>query len=63
MARSEILKEGGKVGSIRGAVAKAKKDSSCREVNLVLIFTNNNYTSLYYANITSALPYKEKKIY
>ena len=31
MARSEILKEGGKVGSIRGAVAKAKKDSSCRE--------------------------------
>ena len=32
MARSKVLKEGGKVGSIRGAVAKAKKDSSCREV-------------------------------
>ena len=29
---SKILKEGGKVGSIRGAVAKAKKDSSCRKV-------------------------------
>ena len=32
MARIKILKEGGKVGSIRGAVAKAKKDSSCMEV-------------------------------
>ena len=32
MARNKIIKEGGKVGSIRGAVAKAKKDSSCRKV-------------------------------
>ena len=32
MARSKILKEGEKVGSIRGAIAKAKNDSSCREI-------------------------------
>ena len=29
---SEILKEGEKIGSIRGAILKAKNDSSCREI-------------------------------
>ena len=32
MAGSKILKEGEKVGSIRGAIAKAENNSSCREV-------------------------------
>ena len=32
MAGSKILKEGEKVSSIRGAIAKAKNNSSCREV-------------------------------
>ena len=32
MAGSKILKEGKKVCSIRGAIAKAKNDSSCREI-------------------------------
>ena len=32
MAVSKILKEGEKVSSIRGAIAKAKNDSSCREI-------------------------------
>ena len=32
MTRCKILKEGEKVGSIRRAVAKAKKDSSCRKI-------------------------------
>ena len=32
MAGSKILKEGEKVSSIRGAIAKAKNDSSCREI-------------------------------
>ena len=32
MTGSKILKEGEKVFSIRGAIAKAKNDSSCREV-------------------------------
>ena len=31
-AGSKILKEGEKVCSIREAIAKAKKDSSCREI-------------------------------
>ena len=31
-AGSKILKEGEKVSSIRGAIAKAKNDSSCREI-------------------------------
>ena len=32
MAGSKILKEEEKVSSIRGAIAKAKNDSSCREI-------------------------------
>ena len=32
MAESKILKKGEKVCSIRGAIAKAKNDSSCREI-------------------------------
>ena len=32
MAGSKILKEGEKVCSIRGAIAKAKNDSSCRDI-------------------------------
>ena len=32
MAGSKILKEGEKVSSIRGAIAKAKNNSSCMEV-------------------------------
>ena len=32
MAGSKILKGGEKVSSIRGAIAKAKNDSSCREI-------------------------------
>ena len=32
MAGSKILKEGEKVSSIRGAIAKAKNDRSCREI-------------------------------
>ena len=32
MAGSKILKEGEKVSSIRGAIAKAKNNSSCRGV-------------------------------
>ena len=32
MAGSKILKEGEKVSSIRGAIAKAKNNSSCREI-------------------------------
>ena len=32
MAGSKILEEGEKVSSIRGAIAKAKNNSSCREV-------------------------------
>ena len=32
MAGSKILKEGWKVSSVRGAIAKAKNNSSCREI-------------------------------
>ena len=32
MAGIKILKEGDKVSSIRGAIAKAKNNSSCREI-------------------------------
>ena len=32
MAGSKILQEGEKVSSIRGAIAKTEKDSSCREI-------------------------------
>ena len=32
MAGSKILKEGEKVCSIRGTIAKAKNDGSCREI-------------------------------
>ena len=32
IAGSKILKEGEKVGSIRGAITKAKNDSSCRDI-------------------------------
>ena len=32
MAGSKILKEGEKVSSIRGAIAKAKNNSGCREI-------------------------------
>ena len=32
MAGSKILKEGEKVSSIKGAIAKAKNNSSCREI-------------------------------
>ena len=33
MAGSKILKEGGKVSSIRRAIAETKNDGSCREIN------------------------------
>ena len=32
MAVSKILKEGERISSIRGAIAKAKNNSSCREI-------------------------------
>ena len=32
LAGCKILKEGEKISSIRGAIAKAKNDSSCREI-------------------------------
>ena len=53
MARRKILKEGGKVGSIRGAVAKAKKDSSCRKVYETNLECDLQYSSWNYFGLWS----------